>query len=222
MKGAALALASLSVVLSGCAGRGPRPHGAVEIAAPAPTGWRALATPMDQQRLALVPWLWAHALASVPGRLRGKVRAEGALLDPAAALALPAPPPGPYRCRLLRLGGRPGFQTFAPDFCYVEGDATKLSFTKQTGSALPGGWIHPDTERRLVFLGALPLRGEKDVPLYGTHPAQDVSGVVERVSPFRWRLVLPHAGRDAMLDLYELVPVPPAVPGATPALPTPS
>ncbi len=158
----------------------------------------------------------------MPRRLRPKVVAEGPLLGPDAALELPAPPPGPYRCRLVRLGGRKGFPTFAPDFCYVEGDTAKLSFTKQTGSTLPGGWLHPDTATRLVFLGALPPAGEKDVPLYGQHPQQDVAGVVERVSPFRWRLVLARTGGGAVLDVYELVPVPPAVPGAAPALPAPS
>lgn len=218
---AAFALASISLVLTGCAVKTPRPATAVvvEPGAPEPTGWKALATPIDQQRLALIPWLWPRALDSVPARLRSRVKAEGALLEAGAAQELPAPPPGPYRCRLIRLGGRSGYQAFPPDFCYVEGDNAKLSFTKQTGSTLPGGWIHPDEARRLVFLGALPLRGEKDVPLYGAHPAQDVAGVVERVSPFRWRMVLPRAGRGAVLDLYELVPVPPEVPGATPALP---
>lgn len=216
---ATLALAMAAFVLSGCAGRTPRPTVVVEPGAPAPTGWRALATPIDQQRLALIPWLWPRALGSVPSRYRSRVRAEGPLLGPAAALELPAPPPGPYRCRLVRLGGRAGFQSFAPDFCYVEGDNEKLSFTKQTGSNLPGGWLHPDTATRLVFLGALPRPGRKDVPLYGRHLQQDVAGVVERVSPFRWRLVLARAGGGAVLDVYELVPVPPAVPGAAPALP---
>lgn len=216
---AAVALALTALVLGGCAAHAPRPTVVVEQGAPEPTGWRALATPLDQQRLALIPWLWPRALGTVPGRLRSKVKAEGELLQPASALELPAPPPGPYRCRLIRFGGRLGFQTFPPDFCYIDGDNAKLSFTKQTGSSLPGGWLHPDSARRLVFLGALPLAGEKDAPLYGAHPQQDIAGVVERVSPFRWRLVLSRVGKGAVMDLYELVPVPPAVPGSAPAVP---
>ncbi len=101
----------------------------------------------------------------------------------------------------------------------TEISANRLSFTKQTGQNLPGGWLHPDTPGRLVFLGAVPPPGGKAAPLYGVHPAQDLAGVVERVSPFRWRLVLTRAGRGALLDIYELVPVTPAVPGATPAVP---
>lgn len=214
-----LALGLMTAVLTGCAAQNRRPAAIIEQPTPDPTGWRAIAMPVDQQRLALLPWLWPRALASVPARLRPKLRAEGELLDPRVALELPSPPPGPYRCRLIRLGGRTGFATFPPDFCYVEGDSEKLSFTKQTGSNLPGGWLHPDSATRLVFLGALPLQGEKDVPLYGKHPAQDVAGVVERVSPFRWRMVLTHPTRGSMLELYELVPVTPEVPGATPAVP---
>lgn len=222
MAHASVALAAAALVLAGCAARTTPPVVVVEQGAPEPTGWRALATPIDQQRLALVSWRWPRALRSVPARFRSQLKAEGKLLEPEAALELPAPPPGPYHCRLIRLGGRPGFRAFAPDFCYVDGDSSKLSFTKQTGSTLPGGWLHPDTPRQLVFLGAKPLTGEKEVPLYGQHAQQDVAGVVERVSPFRWRMVLASAGKGAMMDIYELVPVPPAVPGAQPALPAKS
>lgn len=222
MRRMVLALVSMVAAMTGCAARTPRPHGIIEAPQPEPTGWRALATPLDQQQLASLPALWPRALAAVPTRLRPKLKAEGELVDPKVVLELPAPPPGPYRCRLLRFGGRAGFQTFPPDFCYVDGDTAKLSFTKQTGSSLPGGWLHPDGATRLVFLGALPLAGGRGVPLYGLHPTQDVAGVVERVSPFRWRMVVTRAGRGALLDLYELVPVPPAVPGAQPAVPAKS
>ena len=37
----------------------------------------------------------------------------------------------------------------------------------------------------------------------------------------RWRLVLTQAGNGALLDIYELVPVTPLVPGAKPAVPAP-
>lgn len=224
MARAALAFASMTLVLAGCAGRTPRPVAVVEPGAPVvtPTGWQALATPMDQQRLAALPAMWQRAVAGVPARGRRAMTAESELVDPDAALELPAPPPGPYRCRLVRFTPRVGVRSFAPDFCYIDGDNDKLSFTKQTGGNLPGGWLFPDGPKRLVFLGALPLAGQKEVPLYGKHPTQDVAGVVERVSAFRWRLTLARAGRGSVLDMYELVPVPPAVPGATPAVPGPS
>lgn len=206
------------IPLAGCAHR-PRPVVTVEAAPQQPTGWRAIASDEDQRRIDALPQAWAHALASVPRRMRAKLAVEGKLVEPGAALELPAPPPGPYRCRLVRFGGRDGYRSFAPDFCYVDGDARGLSFTKQTGSNLPGGWLHGDRGRRQIFLGGMPRPGATGVPRYGDDPAQDVAGVVERVSPFRWRLVLTRAGKGALLDVYELVPVTPEVPGATPAVP---
>jgi hypothetical protein len=219
MSRAALALAAIPLALAACAPQRVRPVVVVEAPPPQPIGWRATASEADQMRIAGLPQLWTRALAAVPRRARTKLLAETKLVDPTAALELPAPPPGPYRCRLLRFGGRAGFQTFAPDFCYVDGDDKGVSFTKQTGSNLPGGWLHADTPTRQVFLGSLPKAGTTGVPRYGDDPVQDIAGVVERVSPFRWRLVLTRAGKGALLDVYELVPVPPEVPGATPAVP---
>ncbi|WP_374942577.1 DUF4893 domain-containing protein [Sphingomonas sp.] len=215
---AALALAMTSCALTGCAARTPRPVVTVETVAQ-PTGWRAIASASDQQQIDALPATWARALAAVPRRAQAKLRAETKLVEPAAALELPAPPPGPYRCRLVRFGGRAGIATFAPDFCYVDGGEKGVSFTKQTGSNLPGGWLHLDTATRQVFLGSLRPAGASGAAAYGDDAAQDVAGVVERVSPFRWRLVLTRAGKGALLDVYELVPVPPEVPGATPAVP---
>lgn len=213
-----IALAVTSCALCGCASRTPRPRVTVETVAQ-PTGWRAIASASDQQQIDALPATWAHAIAAIPRRAQAKLRAETRLVEPAAALELPAPPPGPYRCRLVRFGGRAGITTFPPDFCYVDGGEKGVSFTKQTGSNLPGGWLHADTATRQVFLGSLRSPGAKEASGYGDDPAANVAGVVERVSPFRWRLVLTRAGKGALLDVYELVPVPPEVPGATPAVP---
>lgn len=219
MRRAAIATTLLSITLGACATRPAQPVITVETPEPEPTGWRALASTQDRTRLAMLPMMWTRARAAVPRRLQAKLRTETELVDPAAALELPAPPPGPYRCRLIRFGGRAGFASFPPDFCYVDGGTEGLSFTKQTGENLPGGWLHQDTPTRHVFLGATPKPGGKGVPRYGDDPARDVAGVVERVSPFRWRLVLARPGRASVLDVYELVPVTPEVPGATPAVP---
>ena len=222
MRRIASAIALLSATLAGCATRPARPVVMLETPAPEPTGWRAIASPEDRMRLEMLPMMWTRARAAVPRRARAKLKAETELVEPSSALELSAPPPGPYRCRLVRFRPRTGIATFPPDFCYVDGGAEGLSFTKQTGENLPGGWLHQDTPTRHVFLGATPKPGAKGVPRYGDDPARDVAGVVERVSPFRWRLVLARPGRGAVLDVYELVPVTPEVPGATPAVPAKS
>lgn len=213
MRRAAVALA-LSLALAACAAERSPPVVAVEPAPePVVKEWEDAATVADRDAIAALPERWRAALAAVPRRGQGRVRAEGPLAKPDAALEQPTPSPGPYYCRLLRFGGRVGVATFRPDFCYVTVDDGRLTFTKQTGENLPQGRLYEDEPTRLVFLGTMgPGR-------YGEDPTRDVAGVVERVSPFRWRLTLTRAGRRSRLDLYELVPVTPEVPLAPRAIP---
>ncbi|MFA6122759.1 MAG: DUF4893 domain-containing protein [Sphingomonas sp.] len=216
-----LALAPLMAVgalLSGCMAGTARPRAAIGKVATAP-GWAGSITPGDRTLLEALPATWERARASVPQRLKAKLNAEGPLVQPGAALELPALPPGPYYCRLVRLGGAHGLDTFKPDFCNVDGTTHNLSFTKQSGTILPGGWLFPDTDKRQVFLGTFRPARANSAPPYSVDPKQDVAGVVERVAPFRWRLVLTRAGQGALLDIYELVPVTPQVQGAVPAIP---
>ncbi|MBT2188985.1 DUF4893 domain-containing protein [Sphingobium nicotianae] len=185
------------------------------------TGWQAIVTSEDDQRVAHLPATWADALAASK-RYSKQIAREGDLLQPGAARNYPAPPPGSYRCRLVKIGvaqGRePAFQAFPEYFCHVRGDrAGALFFTKQTGTELPGGWLHEDGERRLVLTGAK-QHGVNDAPLvYGSEPNRDLVGVVERIGPFRWRLVLPWRGPREGLDIYELTPVPIEQQAAEPA-----
>ncbi|HEX8421244.1 MAG TPA: DUF4893 domain-containing protein [Sphingomonas sp.] len=225
MRRAAPLLACTMLGLGGCASKPVAPPPAVVSSAVTvgsePTAWDVTASVADKQRIAALPATWAKARAAVPRRLAAKLKAEGALVDPAAALEAPTLPPGPYHCRLVRFGGRAGLASYAPDFCYVEVDEDSLAFTKQTGTNLPVGWLFPDTDRRQIFIGSFKRPGESAAPAYGDNPARAVAGVVERVAPFRWRLVLTQAGKGATLDIYELVPVTPLVPGAKPAVPAP-
>lgn len=215
-------LACGALTLAGCATDRLHRRSAAPSVDPAttlPPRWEALVTAGDRARLGTLAQDWAKARAAIPARLQAKLAQQGPLLDPAAALDLPTLPPGPYYCRLVRLGGRAGLTTYKPDFCTVDGTAHSLAFTKQSGSILPGGWLFPDTDTRQVFLGTFRASAGKRAAAYGTDAARDVAGVVERVGSFRWRLVLTRAGGGAALDFYELVPVTPKVPGAVPAVP---
>jgi len=167
---ALMILAVGTACLAGCATqpRGESAGKAPAVAAdpaPAAPNWTTIATPGDRARLAALGDSWARARAAVPRRLAGRIAAEGALLDPAAALDLPALSPGSYRCRLVRLGGRAGYASFAPDFCYVDGDGAGLSFTKQTGrarSSIFTNWspCRLRRPRRHAEFRILPLAGE--------------------------------------------------------------
>ena len=213
--------AACSLLLAGCAAGsvGPlEPVSAPVVATPPKpvTGWKLFASPADQALLADLPRRFAQARAALPASLNKVIQAEGPLLDPAVTAPLPQLPPGSYRCRLLRLGGSARFRTYPADFCYVDAADDRLAFTKQTGSTLPEGYVYPDTTSSQVFLGTMRAAGETGGRAYGADPTRDLVGLVTRVAPFRWRLVLAHAGRGADLDLYELVPVTPDVPDNRP------
>ncbi|HEX7873119.1 MAG TPA: DUF4893 domain-containing protein [Sphingobium sp.] len=175
--------------------------------------WRKILTQDDARRVDDLPATWTRALAAVAPRYRKALTREGELLTPNAARDHATPPPGSYRCRLVKLGAgarrEPPVRSFPDYFCYIRGEKdNELSFSKQTGTDLPGGWLHRDGAQRLILTGAR-QRTPGDTSLaYGAEPTRDVVGVLERIGPFRWRLVLPWRDAGAGLDIYELTPVP--------------
>ena len=42
---------------------------------------------------------------------------------------------------------------------------------------------------------------------YGDDPKRDMAGVLERIAPFSWRLVIPWPQSTSKLDVFELTPV---------------
>jgi hypothetical protein len=211
MRWSLVGTAALCVALAGCTTGRKVSVGAVSIApVEQPTGWRATATLDDQSRIDGLAGRWQRTLATVPARLRARVTAEGRLLDPAAGLDAPTLSPGSYQCRLVRIGGRRGLVSYKPDFCYIAIDGGKQSFTKQTGTQLPGGWLFDDTGgKRVIFLGTERPRQAGIAPPYGQLPQRDIAAVIERIAPFRWRMVLARndGQGDQTLDVYELIPM---------------
>lgn len=171
--------------------------------------WKGIASAADQQRLANVSGAWAAGLADARrGGFATALREDAELMKSNAALARPAPTPGSYRCRLVKLGGKPAFEKFKPFFCYVEVDGNLLTIVKQTGSQRPAGRLWEDDDpTRLVFLGSLALGNEETPLAYGDSPKRDMAGILERTGPFRWRLVIPWPQDGSKLHAYELTPV---------------
>jgi hypothetical protein len=207
-----LAMASLT----GCATKPKLPpgvHASVEVGPPLKADvWKAVATAADEDRLARLGLAWQEALDEADKTNAADVRREGKLLLPRSGLARPAPTPGSYNCRLIKLGkatpkGKP-FETFKPFFCYVQIEGDQLTIVKQTGSQRPAGRLWDDDDsKRMIFLGSLAL-GDEDQPLaYGDDPKRDMAGVFERIAPFRWRLVIPWPQSTSKLDVFELTPV---------------
>ena len=193
--------------LSACQTPAPLPPPPPAIAEAEPSrGWRAVALAEDEERIDRLPLAWEEALGGVrSAALRRRLADEGPLLDPGAALPRAAPPPGPYRCRLIRFGaGRP-VTAYQPYFCLVAVEGEQLSLTKQEGSERPGGYLWEVGDERLVFLGAVAFQDEALPPGYGEDPDRSVAGVVERIGPFHYRLVMPSPPSGAILDILELV-----------------
>ena len=93
--------------------------------------WRGIISAADLARLERVDLAWREALAQARKAGHGKaIEAEGPLLDPDAALPRAAPPPGPYLCRVLKLGhpeGKTGldFVAYKNFTCHVEAEAER-------------------------------------------------------------------------------------------------
>lgn len=203
--------AAALLALGGCATTS-KPAASIEVETPPPSeqAWRSAITSGDAALIEALPSIWSKVLSSAKQRSGSAIAAEGALLDPDAALDHPELPPGSYECRVVRIGkgaGRRRFISFPSRFCYVSAEDKGLGFAKQTGSDLPTGYLYADGDKRYIFLGA-----RQDAPGdaslgYGADSDRDVAGVVERVGAFRWRLVAPRDSGEG-LDIYELTPVP--------------
>jgi hypothetical protein len=202
------------IVLAGCGSSSV--HAATAgIAAPSPIDpdrdgdWRRVATPADRARLRGWRGAWMDALAQVDRR---ELAREPALFDPDHALADALPPAGAYRCRTFKLGARggigPTYSASAWFACRIDsnGGTDVVSLVKIDGSQRPVGTVFADTDSRAIFLGTMELGDEKRPMRYGRDVNRDMAGLIERIGPQRWRVVLPYPRFESVLDVVELVP----------------
>jgi hypothetical protein len=59
----------------------------------------------------------------------------------------------------------------------------------------------------MIFLGTLQLADEQGVLRYGHDEERNMAGLIERIGPRRWRLVLPYPHFESLVDVIELIPV---------------
>ena len=207
---------ALAVVTAGCVTR-PKPTPGVipqvEVGPPLKAdAWKQVATAADEDRIARLGLAWQEALADARKGYADEIRKEGVLLKPRSGLPRPAPTPGSYYCRLIKLGratlkSKP-YESFKPFFCYVEVEGDLLTIVKQTGSQRPAGRLWEDDDpTRLIFLGSLALGDEQQPLAYGDNPKRDMAGVLDRIGPFKWRLMIPWPQSTSKLDVFELTPV---------------
>jgi hypothetical protein len=179
-----------------------------------PNEWRQVANVAGIDRLNRIDTAWDAALSEARSRGFGKaIAGEGELLEPDAALPRAALAPGPYRCRVVKIGTEsgkgPAYQPFKSFFCHVAVEDELLVLVKQTGTERPAGRLYPESDERMIFLGTMALDEEDEALPYGEDAERDLAGVVERVAPFRYRLVVPWPRKDSKLDVFELIPATP-------------
>lgn len=207
----------VALALTGCTLPGkdkdkPRP---VITATPPTKGdiWQTVASSEDTNRIRRVGTAWSSGLEEARrAGFDAEIKSEGTLLNANAAQAMPAPTPGSYSCRMIRLGREKprgaAYQKFKPFFCYVGVEGNLFTIVKQTGSQRPAGRLwEDDNPTRLIFLGTLALGSEEEARAYGEDPRRDMAGIFERIAPFKWRLVIPFTQSGARIDVFELTPV---------------
>lgn len=201
-------LIAMMLALSACS------SGSLEPKAPKarPNDWRVIVSNADRDRLARWRTAWIAGLdkARAAGNA-AQIAAQGPLLEPDRALEQPAPPPGDYRCRVIKMGaqarGMLDYVAYPWFSCRVSGeDAGRYHFAKIDGSQRPVGDFFADDQRRMVFLGAMMLGDEARPLVYGRDAERDMAGIVERIGPRRWRIVMPYPRWESTIDILELVP----------------
>jgi hypothetical protein len=174
--------------------------------------WRGIVTAADRDRYSRRDAAWGLALQQArrqPGS--GDLGPLGALIEPGAARAPVAPPPGDYRCRTVKLGSQGGeaglgYVVYGWFACRIEATPNGLKFSKLTGSQRPAGLLFPENDRQMVMLGSMALADEPPANSYGQRPDRDLIAALERIGDRRWRLVLPWPQAESNLDVIELVP----------------
>ena len=194
-------LISLVLALSGCAHKQA-----------APQDWRTIISRQDVDRMREWRASWVTALAKAREEGNGAaIAAEGPLLDPDGGLDNPMPPVGDYRCRVIAFGSgtgaRGGFTVEPTGQCRLNTvGGGILGFSRLEGPQRPIGRIYPGPGARLTFLGALAVGDESRPFDYGVDEQRSLAGLVERVAPGRWRLVLPRPPFGGAFQVIELVP----------------
>lgn len=170
-------------------------------------GWRRIIRADDRTRLARLWPAWNTARAQVPS---GDWTALGQLVEPLPHVTGEPPQPGAYRCRMVKLGAqKPGLPLIAttPAMpCRIDaGDDGTLVISGGDGVQRSNGRLFPDGDR-MVFLGAVTLRGDMAPFVYGRDPDRNQVGALERIGPARWRLALPWPRWQSTLDIIDIVP----------------
>lgn len=210
-----LGLLLVATLATGCATtKAPCPKPSAdsqEAGANGTPDWHDVIT--DPDHLRLRAWRKAMVDALTKARASGngaKIDAEGKLLDPDSGLDGATLPVGFYRCRVIKLGakttGHDDYIAYPVHRCQVRASDDTTKLVELNGLQKPSGRLYQDGPSRVVFLGTMILGDEVKAIAYGRDADRDVVGIVQRVEPKRWRMLIPQPAWESMADVMELTP----------------
>lgn len=181
-------------------------------AAEADRQWRDIAAPYDIERI--------EANEADYGRMLEVARRVGSEADQAELARILADLPQPFgdedltgrwQCRTVRFTEDPARLKIYDRFdCQITELSAGLLLEKLTGSELSGGYLYPDSETRMIYLGYRHGRNEPardyDGPegTTGKDPGnRDDPGILTRRGPDRLLLAKPSPVVDSDYDLLE-------------------
>jgi len=209
-----IALLLLAGLATGCATKEPcpKPNAASDQAgADGKPDWHDFIT--DPDHLRLRAWRKAMVDGLTKARAGGygaKIDAEGPLLDPDAGIDGAGLPVGYYHCRVIKLGaktaGQDEYIAYPAHRCQVRPSGGVSRLVELNGLQKPSGRLYQDGPSRVVFLGTMILGDEVKPIAYGRDSDRDIVGVVQRVEPKRWRMIMPQPAWESLADVMELTP----------------
>ncbi|MCB1379546.1 MAG: DUF4893 domain-containing protein [Alphaproteobacteria bacterium] len=135
----------------------------------------------------------ADDLALVQDVLRGKALPMAGSFNPV----------GPWRCRVIKLGGLLPLTVYPWFKCAIAEDGAGWTLEKLTGSQRTRGRFYTASDTRLIYVGAGHVTGESPRN-YGDDPKQDQVAVVERRTDRRILLLFPAPYFESKLDILVL------------------
>lgn len=179
----------------------------------AETAWRDVAAPYDLERIERNEEAYGQALrtAETAGSAADRAELRRVLADlpqPIDAAALP----GAWNCRTIRFVTEPAsFRVYDWFDCRITELSRGLLLEKLGGSELTSGYLYPDSETRMIFLGHAHDRAQPARDYSGTEgpegddPANpDDPGVLTQRGPDRLLLAKPFPVGTPDYDFLEL------------------
>lgn len=109
---------------------------------------------------------------------------------------------GNWQCRTIKAGGISPLVIYDWFKCKVTDDGSGWQLEKLSGSQRTAGRFFDDGDKRLIYLGAGFIAGDKPKP-YGAGPETDQVGYAFRTGPTEWRIEFPAPRYESKLDILE-------------------